>query len=98
MLATTDLPGSIWFQAHILKVSFLVIVAILTFQSFTPPEKPPMEREQEKAEAAPGIMRRYPRVQKVLWGCKIASMVRPPKCSSWFYDPNSTNEWFVLKS
>ncbi|PIL33574.1 hypothetical protein GSI_04197 [Ganoderma sinense ZZ0214-1] len=60
----------------ILKVPLLITNAILIFRSFTPPEKPPLARERKRVEPAPGItLSRYPSVEKVRRGFKVASMI-----------------------
>nr|VWO95730.1 C-24(28) sterol reductase [Ganoderma boninense] len=61
-------------QAPIIKVPFLLANAIFSYRGFTPPEKPPLAREREKAEPAPSVTLQYPTVNGLLLGLKSASM------------------------
>ena len=76
-------------HAPVIKVPFLLANGFFTFRGFTAPEKPPLTREREKAEPAPGITLRYPKVHYVLQRLRMTSMVRHECTVSW-RDPGLT--------
>ena len=70
------IPPARAFHAPILKVPFLLANGIASCRALTPPEEPPLAREREKAQFAPGFLLRYPALYKAIIACIKASKVR----------------------
>ena len=64
------------FHAPILKVPFLLANGVASYRALTPPDEPPLAKEREKAQSAPGILVRYPALNKVIKVCAKGSKVR----------------------